>query len=303
MRRARVTYQGALHHVMSRGIKGEDILLTDDLKGVFLDFMTEKSKKVHIKILAYCLMNNHYHLVLQNSSGRMSDFMRQLNGQYGMFYRKKQGGEGYVFQNRYKSTIIQKEFYLAMAIAYVLMNPERAGIVKNFEEYKWSSAKEYFSDAESEIVDSSFVNELFSNKEELYRLARRTYLPGLPAKKTRFGDIIGEEHFIEEATEKSDRRKKMDGTQRKRIDDRYFEPVKKVIQEFERKHKIKIENIDIDSFTGKRLRGELLVNFKELSGLIYSEIIEFPIFSDLQLSSLGKLYRDAKKRLRTSGGE
>ena len=78
---------------------------------------------------------------------------------------------------------------------------------------------------------------------------------------------------------------------------------KKVIQEFERKHKIEIENIDIDSFTGKRLRGELLVNFKELSGLIYAELIEFLIFSDLQLSSLGKLYRDAKKRLRTSGEE
>jgi len=71
-------------------------------------------------------MDNHYHLVLDNSSGKMSEYFKRLNGQYGMYYRKITGGKGYVFQGRFNSTLIEKDAYLLHSIAYLLRNPVRS---------------------------------------------------------------------------------------------------------------------------------------------------------------------------------
>ena len=101
MRRARITYEGAFHHAMNRGINGDNIFAGSKSKKMFLDIMEGTAKNLKIKILTYCIMANHYHLILENSSGRMSDFFRQLNGNYGMIYRKLYGEHGYVFQGRY----------------------------------------------------------------------------------------------------------------------------------------------------------------------------------------------------------
>ncbi|MFW9879836.1 MAG: transposase [Candidatus Thorarchaeota archaeon] len=91
MKRVRIAYEGAYHHAMNRGINCEKIFSGDKNKIQFLDYLEGFSKKLKIRILFYCLMDNHYHLVLENSSGKMSDFFRHLNGQYGMYYRKMKG--------------------------------------------------------------------------------------------------------------------------------------------------------------------------------------------------------------------
>ncbi|HUT65127.1 MAG TPA: transposase [Spirochaetota bacterium] len=111
MRAARVTYSGAYHHIMGRGVDGKNIFPNDELKRYFLEIIREKSMQLKIRIFAYCLMDNHYHLILQNSSGMLAGFIGQLNGQYG-----KRGGMGYVFQGRYKSTLIQEYPYLSVSI-------------------------------------------------------------------------------------------------------------------------------------------------------------------------------------------
>jgi REP element-mobilizing transposase RayT len=106
MQRIRLTYAGALHHAMNRGHGGEKIFSGSGLKKVFIDILAETSRKLKIKIIAYCLLDNHYHLVVENSSGRLSEFFKHLNGRYGMHYRKKKGGKGYVFQSRFSHTIV-----------------------------------------------------------------------------------------------------------------------------------------------------------------------------------------------------
>ena len=109
MRRARITYQGAFHHAMNRGHDGLKIFKKDDDKEFFLKLLSKNSRNLKTRILAYCLIDNHYHLVLENTSGRMSDFFKQVNGQYGSYYRQTYKGKGHVFQDRYKSRIIQRE--------------------------------------------------------------------------------------------------------------------------------------------------------------------------------------------------
>ena len=97
MRRIRVTYPGAFHHVMNRGYDGKSIFPEDGDKNCFLKLLNEASQRLKIKILAYCVLDNHYHLELQNSTGRMTDCLKLLNVKYGSYYRKIYGGKGYVF--------------------------------------------------------------------------------------------------------------------------------------------------------------------------------------------------------------
>ena len=103
---------------MNRGYDGNPIFAQATEKEIFLTLLANNAQSTRIRILAYCLMDSHYHLVLENSSGRMSDFFKQLNGQFGTIYRKNKGGRGYVFQDRYKSLLIQDDSYLVMVIGY-----------------------------------------------------------------------------------------------------------------------------------------------------------------------------------------
>ncbi len=298
MRRARITYKGAYHHAMNRGHEGKCIFSKDREKEFFLKLLVETSKILKIRILAFCLMNNHYHLVLENSSGRMSDFFKQLNGQFGSHYRQNNKGRGYVFQDRYKSMLIQDDSYLLMVIGYVLNNPVRAGLVNNFLNYKWSSANLYFIKELSEIVDVSFVEEMFGTSLNLSNFTSSLNIKELPTIQTRMGKIIGGEGFTIKAIENFNRRKSHKRSlESKRIDDFDFDPVKKVFYEFKKIHNIEADNLDTTTYYGKRLRGNLLVYLKEKAGLKYDEIIKFTIFSDIKLHSLGRTYKDAKKRM------
>ena len=295
MRRARVTYPGAFHHAMNRGYNGNPVFFEKIDKEIFLKLLNKTSSDLRIRILAYCLMDNHYHLVIQNSSGRMSDFFKQLDGQFGTIYRKNNGGRGYVFQDRYKSMLIQDDPYLLIAISYILKNPARAEIVKNPFGYKWSSINEYFKEPEFPLTDKTYVEELFETEDNFLHMIESMNLKKLPTIKTDVGTIIGGERFGVEAKKKFDRRKGNLSLENKRIDDKSFEPVEKVFWEFEKKHKIEVNDIKTHTFTGKKQRAEFLCNLKDLSGLKYREIIKFDIFSDLKMNSLPSIYKKFKE--------
>jgi REP element-mobilizing transposase RayT len=303
MRRERITYPGAYHHVMNRGYDGNDIFYGNKNKSQFLDYLEGSSNQMKIRLFAYCIMDNHYHLVLENSSGMMSEFLKLLNGQYGMYYRKMNGGKGYVFQSRFKSTIIEDDGYLIKSLEYLLQNPVRAGIVPLAENYIWSSVQYYFSDQETKIVDADFVNQLFGSKRSLLVNLASSGSSGtgkneLPVKITKHGEIFGSDGFLKLALKKHNRRQiptdQSLGVQRR--DDRYFEPVEKILWEFKDIHGVNFEEIETETWPGKRLRGELLVMLKDKAGLRYKDINEISVFSNLSFSSLRSLYRRTKKQ-------
>ncbi|MCP4221014.1 MAG: hypothetical protein GY765_40670 [bacterium] len=299
MRRARITYEGAVHHVMNRGYGGNNIFQGDKSKSVFLDYLADAAQKLRIKIFAYCVMDTHYHFVLENSSGRMSEFMKRLNGLYGMYYRKVNGGKGYVFQNRYKSTLVGDEAYLLQSIAYLLRNPVRAGIVVNAEDYIWSSIQAYFELGEgdgSSIVDAGYVNELYGTREELLRAIHTFGVREPEVVFTKYGEVLGGGDFLERAIEKFNRRDEVPeeniGHQRK--EDFFFEPESKVLWEFEQEEGVTLAEIDVATLLGKRQRARLLILLKDKAGLTYKEIRRYELFSDLQMASLGQIYKNTK---------
>lgn len=293
MRRARITYEGALHHGMNRGYEGRTLFSDDQDNQTFLELLEKVQESTRIQLLAFCLMGNHYHLVLQNLSGRMSEFFKQLNGQYGTYYRQRYGGRGYVFQDRYKSKLIQDEAYLMMVIAYVLNNPVKAAMVRSYDNYPWSSGSMYFKGVDSKsLVDSHYVNELFGSEKELQKwVINAQDIDELPMVKSDMGLIIGGSDFIERAEELSDRRSGAQSIQMRRLEDRSYEPVEKVIQEFERMHGTKLAEIDTRTHAGKKLRTELLVHLKDRAGLRYVDIMQIDLFAGLSLGGLGCNYR------------
>ncbi|MCG2811447.1 MAG: hypothetical protein L6428_08310 [Candidatus Aminicenantes bacterium] len=236
-------------------------------------------------------------MLLENSSGRMSALLKIVNGSYGIYYRRKHGGKGYVFQNRYKSTLIQDDSYLRLAILYLLHNPVRAGLAVNCIEYPWSSAGEYLGKIKKPITDVTFVHELWGGKKNIMKEISGYQLDNLPIKKSDFGDLLGEYEFLTKALERRDKRINEKSLEKRRKDDSWFEPVEKVYRELEKDNGIKFEKLDYGTLAGKQLRGELLVRLKELSGLTYRQIAQLPEFRDIKLHSLAKLYKDARKRI------
>jgi putative transposase len=133
----RIEYAEAIYHITSRGNARMSIFKDDKDRRMLLNILEEVNDRYHWFCHAYCLMNNHYHLVIETSDGNLSKGMRQLNGIYTMRFNRRHGSVGHVFQGRYKAIVIQKESYLLEVCRYVVLNPQRAKLVEAPE--RWSS--------------------------------------------------------------------------------------------------------------------------------------------------------------------
>lgn len=135
----RIEYEGAVYHVTSRGNERKSIYKDDADRNIFLEIVHEVNKRYNLLCHAYCLMNNHYHLIIETPDGNLSKGMRQLNGVYTKAFNKKHRRVGHIFQGRYKAILIQKESHLLEACRYVVLNPVRARAVETPERWQWSS--------------------------------------------------------------------------------------------------------------------------------------------------------------------
>lgn len=135
----RIEYEGAFYHVMSRGNARQAIYANDADRQCFLNILATVNDKYNWLIHAYCLMGNHYHLVVETLEANLSKGMRQLNGVYSQAYNRNHRKTGHVFEGRYKALLVQKESYLLQVAQYIVRNPVRAKITKSLQNYPWSS--------------------------------------------------------------------------------------------------------------------------------------------------------------------
>lgn len=295
MRYARLTYEGAFHHAMNRGYDGIEIFKSTKCKEKFIELLRDKSELFKIVIYSYCVLDNHYHLVLCNQSGKMGSFFQSIDGIFAGFFRKNYGGRGYVFQDRYNSTLIQNENYLMMSLIYCLLNPVRANIVHCPFEYKWSSINQYYSDAKSRkkrIVNTTFVEDLFKDKSVLITDLENWGKKSLPIKSIKNREILGDDLFkkrIENDINLIDLRK---------YEEVFFDFINpdEIVQQFQKEFNVKMEFLNYVAMSNKRLRSKLLVRLKDHGGLTYPEIKDLKIFKDLKLTSLNNIYKREKKR-------
>ena len=135
----RIEYAGALYHVTSRGDRREDIYLDDEDRLIGLSVFSDVCSRFNWRCHAWCLMDNHYHIVVETIDGNLSQGMRQLNGVFTQKSNRRHGRVGHVFQGCYKAVLVQKECYLLELGRYVVLNPIRAGMVSDMLDWKWSS--------------------------------------------------------------------------------------------------------------------------------------------------------------------
>ncbi|WP_111494827.1 transposase [Marinobacter bohaiensis] len=135
----RLEFAGALYHVTSRGNRREMVYESDDDRRAWLSILDEVCEIFNWVCHAYCLMGNHYHLLIETPEGNLSKGMRQLNGVYTQVFNRHHGRVGHVFQGRYKAILVEKDSYLLELCRYIVLNPVRAAMVRSAVEWPWSS--------------------------------------------------------------------------------------------------------------------------------------------------------------------
>jgi putative transposase len=162
----RISYPGAFYHVTSRGNEQKSIFKSKRDREKFIEYLESAVKRYDAVIHAYCLMDNHYHLLLETPSGNLSKIMAHINGAYTTYYNVKRDRFGHLFQGRYKAIIIEADEYAKELSRYIHLNPVRAKIVNLPEEYEWSSYTYYIGKKKPpEWLKMEFILGYFGKKQ------------------------------------------------------------------------------------------------------------------------------------------
>ncbi len=162
-RKARKDSISCFYHVMVQGIKKEAIFNKNKFMLAYKYIIKQKLKDSNINILAYCIMNNHAHfLIYSEKSAFLSKFMHRINSAYSNYYNKENERVGFVFRDRYLSEDITSLKQLFNCLVYIHRNPIAAGIVKDYEDYTFSSYNEFLG--KKEIINNEGVKLLFGNE-------------------------------------------------------------------------------------------------------------------------------------------
>jgi len=170
-RQARKISPTGYYHVLLRGNNREKIFIHKDLKSYFMELLISVKKEFHVEIAAYCIMDNHIHIVISGKINDLSEAMKRINIKYAVKFNKEANRIGHVFQDRYKSEAISNDTYLLQVIRYVHNNPVKAKIVKSPEKYPWSSCREFFGYKPKAVNQKQidFIMEFFLNKIDLLK--------------------------------------------------------------------------------------------------------------------------------------
>jgi len=139
----RIAYPGAYYHVTSRGNEQKDVFKSRRDREKFLEYLASATERYGAAIHAYCLMSNHYHLLLETPEGNLSQIMRHINGAYTTYFNIKRKRAGHLFQGRFKAILVEADEYALGLSRYIHLNPVRVGMAEKPGEYFWSSFKSY----------------------------------------------------------------------------------------------------------------------------------------------------------------
>lgn len=139
----RIEFEGACYHITSRGNEQKEIFKSRRDREKFFGYLESAVFRYGAIVHAWCLMTNHYHLLLETPRGNLSQIMRHINGAYTNYFNAKRKRAGHLFQGRYKAILIEADQYLVELSRYIHLNPVRAGVVSSPEEYPWSSYGAY----------------------------------------------------------------------------------------------------------------------------------------------------------------
>lgn len=198
----RIEFSGALYHVTSRGDRREDIFEDDDDRLMFLKALAEVVERFNWLCHAYCLMTNHYHLVVETPDGNLSKGMRQLNGVFTQASNRRHSRTGHLFQGRFKGILVDKDNYLLELTRYVVLNPVRAQMVRQPGQWPWSSYRAMVGEAPvpAWLATDGLLSQFGKRRPEARRRYRQFVSEGIRKesiwKQLRQQVYLGDETFV-----------------------------------------------------------------------------------------------------------
>ena len=200
----RIEFVGALYHVTSRGNAQDDIYLTDADRNTFLDLLKNTNLRYCWYCHAYCLLDNHYHLLIETNSPTLSKGMKYLNGTYTQTFNRAHNRVGHVFHGRFKGILVQKENYLMELSRYIVLNPVRAGMVRSAKDWPWSSYRATAGMSHAhECLTTDWILASFSKQRKRAAQRYREFIKqgnkmSSPWKKLKNQIYLGSDEFVED---------------------------------------------------------------------------------------------------------
>ncbi|MDD3803727.1 MAG: transposase [bacterium] len=205
-RTGRIEIENTFYHVICRGQRKDKIFLCDDDMECFVTLLKKTLKRTDIELFAFCLMPNHYHLLLKRNKDKIEKFLRIINTRYAIYFNNKYGFSGHVFQDRAKSFVVLSEKYLYTIVIYIHGNPSRKGFVKDPCDYKYSSALVYKTHASASLINYIKPGMVYDydqmlNKKDEYFGEEKDFLK-LEKRKQRINKKYKNKRFEDESLEK-----------------------------------------------------------------------------------------------------
>jgi REP element-mobilizing transposase RayT len=205
----RITYPGAFYHVTSRGNERKAVFKSVRDREKFLEYLESATERYNAVIHVYCLMDNHYHLLLETPSGNLSKIMAHINGAYTTYFNTKRQRSGHLFQGRFKAILVEADEYAKELSRYIHLNPVRAKMCELPEDYNWSSYLSYIGKEKVPIwLKRDFILGFFGKKLSDAQKGYREFVEKLcgqeyesPIKEAVGTAILGSEVFVDHIRE------------------------------------------------------------------------------------------------------
>lgn len=209
-RQLRIEYAGALYHITSRGNAQESIYRDDADRTEFLLILSKTCNRFNWYCHAYCLMGNHYHLMIETKQANLSKGMKHLNGSYTQFFNRTHKRIGHVYQGRFKAILVEKNSHLLELSRYIVLNPVRARMVKSAQDWPWSSYRATTGMINAHTcLSTDWLLSCFSKKQFKAQQAYRVFIEQgknqpSPWENLKNQIYLGSAEFVEEMQSKID---------------------------------------------------------------------------------------------------
>ncbi len=205
----RIQYPGAFYHVTARGNEQKDIFKSRRDREKFLSYLSSASSRYGAVVHCYCLMSNHYHLLLETPEGNLSQIMRHINGAYTTYFNIKRKRSGHLLQGRYKAILVEADEYALDLSRYIHLNPVKVGLVECPEQYDWSSYKAYIhSQTTTDWFRCDLILGMSGRSRSKARKNYRTFVENSleriienPLKNVVASSLLGSPDFVREITD------------------------------------------------------------------------------------------------------
>jgi REP element-mobilizing transposase RayT len=226
----RIEYPGAFYHVTSRGNERKLVFQNTRDRERYLSYLESAHERYGAVIHTYCLMGNHYHLLLETPRGNLSQIIHHINGAYTTYFNIKRDRSGHLFQGRFKGILVDKDAYCKELSRYIHLNPVRAGMVKTPSEYNWSSYRYFIGKDKkpqwltAELVLGDFGGEGKKGYRRYREYVEREVGKELenPLKRVIASTFLGREEFINDI--------RTEYLEKKKLDKRNIPAIKKVLK-------------------------------------------------------------------------